>query len=433
MPEPWSFILKDPPARYVIPLCPPIKIFLVADPPPIEIEPDRLVPLPMFSVSADDVLLAMLIVDVASRLPDAMFITVLVAFPFKKLYVELLTSPLNAFSVELWTFPENTFVVEPLMSPEPRLSVAEVLAPVKMFTGVVSLIVPVNTFVNVLEPLIAPVKAFKFPPVLALVIIFTCGVPFEVLNVILPLTPMFMVPPPMVVVADELGFEFNVTLPERRLFAMINVADELVASIEFVTSVPFTLRFWLRETSPINVVGPLKMVAPLTSRAYWEDMSLLIAIELETPPSLTFPPILTPPEPVILFPIITLPVIEAFVPTKIFPDVTPVPMSMLPVVVFVNKLLETPAVAEEIVFAVNVWSTVKVCSTAKVCLTRIVPFTSKLCVGSLVFTPTFPKPFAANNEMRSLKPEVESFSMPIVSRPFSIVVPPTFSWYWMYA
>ena len=135
LPSPVSFILTLRPPKYTVVLPPPILISLLPKFPfPILIAPDRSDPLPILSVSADDVLLAMLIEDVASLLPDAMFImALLTAFPFKKLYVELLTSPLNAFNVEFWTFPENTFVAEPLMSPDPRLNVPPILVPVTIF------------------------------------------------------------------------------------------------------------------------------------------------------------------------------------------------------------------------------------------------------------------------------------------------------------
>jgi len=68
---------------------------------------------------------------------------------------------------------------------------------------------------------------------------------------------MFMVPPPMVVVADELPFEFNVTLPKRMLFAMLNVADEFDASIVFVTSVPFTIELPETVVFLLNVQLPV--------------------------------------------------------------------------------------------------------------------------------------------------------------------------------
>ena len=60
-------------------------------------------------------------------------------------------------------------------------------------------------------------------------------------------------------------------------------------------------------------------------------------------------------------------------------------------------------------------------------LTLTDPLTSKCAVGVFVFTPTYPEPPAANNEIRSdVSPEPDSFSMPIVRRPFS-AEPPTFS------
>jgi hypothetical protein len=86
VPDPWSFILRDPPARYVNPLDPPMTIFLFPDPVPIFIVPVRLAPAAILRVSADDALFAMLIVEVASRVPLAMFnMEILLAFPFKKL------------------------------------------------------------------------------------------------------------------------------------------------------------------------------------------------------------------------------------------------------------------------------------------------------------------------------------------------------------
>ena len=110
----------------------------------------------------------MLIVDVASRVPLAMFnIELVLAFPFKKFVCVLLNIPLKAFVVEDVTFPLKTFVVAVVVSPDPRLKTPVFRVPVAIFNSALLVMLPENTLVVV--PLTSPLPRPNVPPFLVLI------------------------------------------------------------------------------------------------------------------------------------------------------------------------------------------------------------------------------------------------------------------------
>lgn len=211
-----STVVFVPFATVIAPFRPMVVVPVELEPAPILIGPVRPLPLPMLSVSADDVLFAILMVDVESLVPLAMFnIELFVEFPFKKCVVALLKIPLKAFVVEDVTFPEKTFVNAIVVSPAPILKVPVFLVPPPMFNTELLVEFPENTFV--VAPLVSPVPKLNVPPFLVPVTIFTVGMAYDVLNVRFPLPDMFTEPPPIFVFALEppLLFIFTVPAPLR--------------------------------------------------------------------------------------------------------------------------------------------------------------------------------------------------------------------------